>query len=255
MRIAVFADVHGNPYACRAVLDAIRQHEPLDGLVVAGDICLGGSDPGGVVDMLREAGADGVYGNTETYLYDPYRPPGDEAHLKKWDEVQATALWTLDRLSSEQLKWLRSLPFEQRYSPTVRPADDLLVVHANPRDIELMVYPPAEQQEELWGYVRQPDDDPELASALRDVTARAVAFGHFHYTFVRPWRDLILVDTGPCSLPGYDGDLRARYSLLDWNGSDWQIEQFFVPYDYNQEAAALRKSDMPYRQSSLDYFE
>lgn len=255
MRAAVFADVHGNPYACRAVLDAIKEQEPLNAVYAAGDLCLGGSDPGGVVDMLQEAGVEGVYGNTETYLYNPHNPPGDEAHLKKWAEVQATAFWTLDQLSTGQLRWLRSLPFEQRCSPTQSPADDLLVVHANPRDIELMIYPPAEVQDALWGRVRQPDDDPELTAVLQNVTARVVAFGHFHYTFVRRWRQLTLVDPGPCSLPGKDFDLRARYSLLTWDGGDWQIEQFFVPYDYHKEAEALRKSDMPFKQSSLNYFE
>ena len=56
MRIAVFADTHGNPYSTRAVLKAISDSGSFDAVVAAGDVCSGGSDPAACVDMLQAAG-------------------------------------------------------------------------------------------------------------------------------------------------------------------------------------------------------
>ena len=87
MRIAVFSDVHGNPYACKAVLDAIEREGAFDARIAAGDLCLGGSDPGACVDMLRAAGVIGVYGNTEIYILHPEQTPNDELHRNNWDAI------------------------------------------------------------------------------------------------------------------------------------------------------------------------
>lgn len=253
-RIAVFADVHGNPYACRAVLQAIRAEGEDVQIVAAGDLCLGGSDPALVVDLLRRAGAHAVFGNTETYLYNPGTPPTDELHRRMWPEIRPAIDWVRARLSADQFAWLEGLPFELRFSPAGSAPDDLLVVHANPRDVELMIYGPPEDQIALWGEVRQPDDDPDLSSALDGVQADVIAFGHFHRTSVRTWQKFTLVDVGPCSLPGIDHDPRARYTLFEQAGSGWQITHRFVTYDVQREEQALLDSSMPNKERFIAYF-
>jgi predicted phosphodiesterase len=254
MQIAVFSDLHGNPYACEAVLAHIRRKAAPDVVVSAGDNCLGGSDPARVVDLLMEAGVVGVYGNTETYLYAPDELPRDDHHRRMWDRVQPVAYWTLTQLGSARMDWLGRLPFSLRYAPTGNPADDLLVTHANPADVELMLYPAPQEQVRLWGDIRQPDDDPALAAAFAGLSARTVVFGHFHYTFERNWNGVRLVDVGACSLPGTDHDPRARWSLFTWRG-DWHVERFWVDYDAGLEIEALKRNDMPRREDFLRYFE
>ncbi len=88
--------------------------------------------------------------------------------------------------------------------------DDLLLVHANPRDVEGMIYPAEAEQARLWDEVRQPDEAPELQRSMDGVQARLIVFGHFHYMFQRSWREKLLVDVACCSLPGIDHDRRAR---------------------------------------------
>ena len=253
MRIAVFSDIHGNPYACQAVLEAARR-AGADRLVAAGDLCLGGSDPAGCVTMLQSAGVEAVYGNTEGYLRAPELEPPDELHRRKWPPIQAAAYWTLEQLAPAQRAWLAALPFELRFAPTGRPDDDLLVVHANPRDVETVICPPPDEQVRLWGAVRQPDDDPTLAAVLEGVTAGVVAFGHLHTVFLRRWQRLELACVAGCSLPGIDHDRRARFSLFTWDGQAWQIERRWVEYDAHQEIAALQASDLPSRDFFLRYF-
>jgi predicted phosphodiesterase len=255
MRIAVFSDLHGNPFACKAVLEAIEKVGPFDAVVAAGDLCLGGSDPAACVDMLRQAGVIGVYGNTETYILHPERTPNDDLHRNSWDSIQPVAYWVRAQLSDDQLAWLGALPFEQRFSPTGVPADDLLVVHANPKDIELMIYPAPEGQLALWGQVRQPDDHPDLVAVLEDVDVSTVVFGHFHTTFQRRWRGLNLVDVACCSMSSIDKDKRARYTVLTWNGDGWEVDPRWVEYDYRLEAVALQSSDIPDKKTFLRYLE
>ena len=173
MRLAIFSDVHGNPFACQAVLRAIAREGAFDAILAAGDLCLGGSDPAGCVEQLIEAGVQAVYGNTEQYLRFPDQIPPDELHRSMWNIVQPAAYWTLARLSSEQLSWIGGLPFERRFSPTSQPEDDLLVVHANPKDVEMMIYPSETEQLHIWGEVRQPDEAVELQQSLSGVAARA----------------------------------------------------------------------------------
>lgn len=255
MRIAIFSDLHGNSYACQAALQAMRREGKLDALVAAGDICLGGSDPAACVERLAEVGAAGVFGNTEEYLYHPEQMPGDELHRGKWLTIQPAAFWTRERLSPAQFGWLQSLPFELRFSPTGRPEDDLLVVHANPKNVELMIYPDAGGQEKLWGQVRQTDDDQALAESMQGLTAGVLAFGHFHHTFQRRWREHLLVDVACCSLPSIDRDWRARYTLFTWRPQGWQVEPRWVEYDARLELEALLRSDMPNKETFARYFD
>ena len=254
MRIIVFSDIHGNPYACRAVLDAIAYHGELDAIVIAGDLCLGGSDPAACIAMLLAAGVSGVYGNTDQYILHPEEPPKDDHHIKQWNTLYPVVRWARAQLSDHQFAWLQSLPFELRYSPDRNTAHDLLVVHANPKDVDLMIYPPVGEQQNLWGLVRQADDDPELSGVMEGVVASVVAFGHFHTTFQRRWQNLKLVDVACCSLPGVDHDPRARYTLFEWQREGWKIEHHWVDYDYRQELQALKNSAMPNKEFFFKYF-
>jgi len=118
-----------------------------------------------------------------------------------------------------------------------------------------MIYPPPQVQQKLWGYVRQPDDDPDLVAVLESISAGTVAFGHFHTVFQRRWRNLNLVDVAGCSLPGIDGDPRARYTVFTWNQKEWWVENHKVDYDYMSELEAVRVSNMPGKAFFLNYFD
>jgi hypothetical protein len=255
MRLAIFSDVHGNPYACEAVLRAIAQQGTFDAILAAGDLCLGGSDPAGCVEQLMEAGVQAVYGNTEQYLRSPDQTPPDELHRSIWNVIQPAAYWTLARLSSQQLGWVFGLPFERQFSPTGRSSDDLLLVHANPKDVEWMIYPSETEQLHLWGELRQPDEAAELQRSMSGVEARVIAFGHFHYMFQRPWHEKTLLGVACCSLPGIDHDRRARFSIFEWVKTKWTISQHWVEYEPEKEIAALLASDMPSRDNFLGYFD
>jgi predicted phosphodiesterase len=254
MRIAVFADIHGNPYATRAVLDAIAKNGLFDAVVMAGDVCSGGSDPAASVDMLQPADVQAVYGNADEFIFAPQKEPPDEIYRARWYETVQGSRWAAEKLGEDRVKWLRELPFELRFSPTENAQDDLLVVHANPKNVYAHVVPPEEIQIELNGEIFQPDDDPVLASLFEGVQAAVVAFGHFHYTFERFMYGMRLVNVSPCSFSAFDPDRRARYTVFAWDG-EWQVERKYVEYDYRQEGVALLAGDMPNREGRAKFFK
>lgn len=254
MRIAVFADIHGNPFATRAVLDVISEDGVFDAVVLAGDLCYGGSDPAGCVDMVREAGVFVVYGNTDEFIFAPDKKPPDKIHLDRWDEIVQASLWVREKLGAERLAWLEGLPFDLRYSPTDDPNDDLLVVHANPKNVHDFIGPSEEMQREGVGYIFQADDDPRLVELFEGALAAVVAFGHLHVTSERLWNGYRLVNVSPCSWSPQDPDRRARYTVFTWAG-EWQIERKYIDFDYRQEGLALLAGDMPNREWQAQFFE
>jgi hypothetical protein len=255
MRLAIFSDLHGNPFACQAVLCAIAREGAFDALLAAGDLCLGGSDPASCIEQLAAAGVQGVYGNTEQYLRFPDQTPPDELHRSMWPVILPAIFWTLDRLSLEHRQWLFALPFKRSFSPTDHPGDDLLLIHANPLDVEAMIYPSEPEQARLWGELRQPDAALDLQCCLGGVQAHLIVFGHFHYMFQRIWREKLLVDVACCSLPGIDHDQRARYTIVEWKQGGWVIVPRWVEYEAHKEIRALSASDMPAKENFLGYFD
>lgn len=254
MRIAVFADNHGNPYSTRAVLDAISGIGNYDAVVAAGDVCLGGSDPSACVDMLQASDIRVVYGNADEWIFRPPKEPPAEIYRARWNQSVLGSQWASDRLGDDRVNWLKELPFELRFSPTQNAQDDLLIVHANPKDSFTHILPPIEVQLKLFGSVRQSDNDHELKDMFDGVQAAVMAHGHFHYTFERFIDGIRLVNVSPCSYSHFDPDRRARYTVFTWDG-EWRVERRYVDYDFYQEWKALMASDMPGKETMVKFFE
>jgi predicted phosphodiesterase len=242
MEIAVFSDIHGNLTGLESILSDIKGHQP-DEVVVAGDLCMMGARPAECLELIRSRHFKVIYGNTDEWLLGRQKPP---PHLEQ------AAEWTADRLTKEARTWLAQLPFQIRFSPTGAPKGDLLIVHANPIDVNRIIFPPEEQQQALYGRVRQADN--ELGSILADTEAAVLAFGHLHIPSVRVWGKMKLVNISSVSLPG-DGDPRAKYSILTWNNGSWHIDQYHVSYDLEAEVDALHQNPIPGWEEAMQTLE
>jgi predicted phosphodiesterase len=232
VKLAVFSDVHGNLTGLEAVIVDIEQHQP-DEIVVAGDLCVMGPRPAECLEFIRARNLRAIYGNTDEWLLDRQEPP---------PRMKDPVRWTQGQLSAGARQWLAGLPFQLRYSPTDSAEDDLLIVHANPQDVNQIIFPPEAMQITLYGRVRQ--DDNELEPLLAELDAAVLAFGHLHIPNVRTWRGKTLANISSISLPG-DDDPRAKYAIFTWAGDQWQIEHHRVSYDLDAEAAELYKNPIP----------
>lgn len=232
MQIAIFSDVHGNLSALEAALADVERRHP-DLVVFAGDLCLFGPRPAECLRLVRQRGLPGVIGNTDAWLAGLGDAP---------DKHAASMAWTRARFAAGEVAWLGRLPFGLRVSPTPRAAEDLLIVHANPRNLDDIIFPSEADQIARWGQVRQPD--AELAPLLEGVAAAVVAYGHLHIPGIRPWGNLRLVNVASVNMPG-DEDGRAKYALLEWDSGQWQISHQRVAYDVAAEIAAFRAHRPP----------
>src|SRR5690242_6816110 len=209
MRIAIISDIHGNQVALEAVLDDFYRQPPVDHLVIAGDLCLNGPCPREVIEIIRGLNCAVLQGNVD---YEVVTQAPDKGAKKR-----NTAAWTREQIGPGGIDYLASLTLSHRIENPE--GSDLLVVHANPLNLEDAIFPYA------------PDSTLEhLLGGLEDDGIGAVAFGHLHIAYTRKWRNLFLVDVGSCGLPR-DEDLRASYAILSWQARSWVAEIRRVAYD------------------------
>ncbi len=241
MRIAVFSDVHGNLTALEAVLADIRMQAP-DMLLCAGDLAFAGPRVNECVSAVRESCHAVVYGNTEDWTLGRQAAP---------DALKERAEWTLAELSAEHRGWLSSLPFSHHIPApdSAESADALLLVHANPREVNTQLFAGVERQQELFGQVRQADT--EVLPILTDTAEGTILFGHQHIPALRTVGRWHLVNVSSVHMPA-DGDPRAKWALLDWRGGRWHAEHHYVPWNAAAEAAAYELSSMPGAQSAAE---
>lgn len=228
MRIAIFSDVHGNLTALEAVLADIATQQ-VDHLFFAGDLCLIGPRPAECLRRVQAAGIRSVYGNTDDWILRRQTPP---------ERVQALCDWTLAQLSDSEQAWLTAVPFSHR------PTNDLLIVHANPHDVNQLVFPPESEQQTRYGQVRQTDGElAALLAGTADTTA-VIAYGHLHIPSIRQINGLTLVNISSVNISG-DGDPRAKYGLLEWDGQQWHAQHRRVTWNAQAEIAAYRHAQPP----------
>jgi predicted phosphodiesterase len=227
VRIAVLSDVHGNLAALQAVALGLRQESPLDAVIVAGDHLLGGPRPAEVWRFLGEAGWTLVRGNEDESLAGrlPTPQPAGFRFARAYAEHHR---WAREQLEPRDLAEIGALPFEVRL-PT--PAGDLLVVHASPRSTT-----------DRFGGPHNTHD--EVAAAYEGTGAGAIAFGHWHASFVRPTPFSLLVNVASVGLP-LDRQPLAAYTLLTARATGWTIEQRRVPYDWREEERAAAERGLP----------
>jgi predicted phosphodiesterase len=221
MKIAVLSDIHGFSIALDRVLADIASVPGIGQIVIAGDLCEGGPDPAGVLRRIVELDAVVLQGNTDR----------DIANL---DRTSDAARFTIDRIGDDGLKYLRNLRFSYRISPprSNDPAQDLLVVHANPFDQDRHIPPDAGEH--------------ELRELIGDTQAAVIAFGHLHIAYVRDIGSTTLLDVSAVGNPK-DGDLRSKWGLVAWSEADasWSTTLRYVDYPLAETEAQIRDSGMP----------
>lgn len=210
MRIAIFADIHGNLPAFEAVLRHVRQQAP-DLVIIAGDIVIGAPDSVACWQLAQSLGCPIVRGNHERYLAYVGTAEGDPVWLSdqykpvQWAAAQFT---TAERAAVAALPLTLVLPI----------APDLLVVHATARsDRENL--PPAKA-------------DADIAAMFPTVQERWIVRGHDHIARTHLWRDKQIITVGSVGLP-IDGSTAAQYLLLDAMPHGWQAHHQAVDYDLN----------------------
>ena len=224
MRIAIISDVHGNLLALEAVLRDI-QHQGADLVLCGGDVALKGSRPSEVVDLLAARCAFTVKGNTDAYLTGEL-PPRNYGNPQHWKS--RLFRWTVEKLGEARIAGIKNYGFSYRVDGGAH--GDLLLVHANPHDMEAAMDPGA--------------PDAVLRHQTRDANAKVIAFGHLHVAYQRKLDDVLLVDVASVGNPR-DRDPRPAYGMFTLSDSGWKVELRRVDYPLMQAASDFRVQGVP----------
>jgi predicted phosphodiesterase len=222
MRIAIISDIHGNQLALEAALQDLANQPSIDQLVIAGDLCLNGPCPREVLTTVQELHCPVLQGNVDAEVV--------TAAPNKGEKKRSTAAWTREQIGQAGIDYLASLPASYRVPNPG--GSDLLVVHANPLNLEDAIFPNAS------------DGTLEHLLGGLDAGIGALAFGHLHIAYTRYWRGILLVDVGSCGIPR-DEDLRAAYGILSWQDNSWEAEIRRVDYDVRAVVKQIKASGMP----------
>jgi putative phosphoesterase len=222
MRIAVISDIHGNQVAFEAVLADLAQQPTVDEIVIAGDLCLNGPRPREILQMVQDLHCPVIQGNVDEQTVKP--------ELVKGEKKRSVIAWTREEIGEEGISYLKALPMQHLINNPE--GTDLLVVHANPLDMEAAIFPTT------------PDGKLEHLLGGLPHTIGALAFGHLHIAYTHRWRHILLVDAGSCGLPR-DKDPRASYAIIEWKDGVWQAEHQRIAYDVKEVIKQLKQSKIP----------
>ncbi len=210
---AIISDIHGNLHALEAVLENIKM-DNADRVICLGDLVGYGAYPNEVISLTREISDVILAGNhdhaavglTDITIFNQY--------------AFNAAVWTRDKLSDDNTRFLKQIPFTHSES-------DLIFAHATP------IYP------EKWLYVFSNTD----AADVMEQTEYGTAFiGHSHVPFDYRTRYGRLINVGSVGQPR-DGDPRAAYCLYDSDSGEARL--YRVEYDKVAAGDAIRDAGLP----------
>ena len=118
MRIGIFSDVHSNYSALRTVVDYCRG-AGVDRYICLGDVIGYGAEPNECCDLIRSISDVTLLGNHDAACIGVM----DTSYYYK--EARDALLWTRERLSQKNFRWLYSLPYSFHF-------DNLAFYHSAP---------------------------------------------------------------------------------------------------------------------------
>jgi predicted phosphodiesterase len=239
MRLAILADVHGNLPAVDAVLQDMHRQR-VDGIIVAGDFS-DGPDAPEVIRLLRSLDGWMIRGNRENYFL-AYRA-GHAPDTWRTSEQWAGFRWMYDHLDGETLDFAASLP-EQR-GIAVDGADAIRVAHGSPRGVSELLLPDGNATAmELYRQAGLPTiyhTLVTLSEVWSQVEELVLVCAHSHIAWQQRQAGRLALNPGSVGA-SINGDPRAHYALLTWQGDHWQGQQRAITYDLERARAAYHDS-------------
>lgn len=200
------SDIHGDRAALEAVLDETRRIH-LEGIVAAGDHCLGGPDPFGVWQRLLQLGATMVRGASDLAL-GTVRAGDVRPNSAREEARLLTFLRTQEALGEIVCRKLGELPVTAVVS--LEDTSGVMVMHGSPND-------------DLRGLL----DDEHLADEVACVAEDVLVVGASHRGFERRVANLLVINAGSVGMsPTRQRDSRTARAVLVQPFDDGVVRAF-----------------------------
>ncbi|MEN0643500.1 YfcE family phosphodiesterase [Alkalicoccobacillus gibsonii] len=225
MRLAFLSDIHGNATALEAVLNELNQQE-IDKIYILGDLCFRGPEPKRVLELIQGLNnAEVIKGNADEWLTDGFRDGDFPEEVKELLNEERN--WTLQRLSEEDLTYLKNLPTEL----VLDELDSIIhAFHATPSS--------------LYDVVNVDDTEAIENEIMQKDEADIYIYGHTHIPYVRSLHGKSVVNTGSVGLP-FDGHPLASYLVVDVEEGRHRFHLNRVPYNREHVVELYRQSAYP----------
>jgi putative phosphoesterase len=211
MRLAFLADIHSNLPALEAVRADLQKMAP-DRVYLLGDQINRCPWPNEVMALINSEGWPAIYGNHELVVLEL----GTEHAAPIFNDHKrfADLWWTREHLKPEYLAQIETLPAERRIELEGMP--HILLLHGLPDNPFEGFFPTLSNE--------------QIAQKLTGVDTSVVVSGHTHRPLARAVGKQWVFNPGSVGMP-YNGDPRAQYMLLDFDGVAWQPIFRQVEYD------------------------
>lgn len=244
MRLAIFSDIHGECFPLDKVLKDIQQ-QGIEELVCLGDALQGGSQPAETLSRLRELNCPIVMGNADAWMI-----TGTETEEKTSEKQREIREWSLKRLSAADVEFIRH--FHSTIEIYLGEGKKILCFHGSPRSFDDVILPST--------------PDESVRKFLSGFDATILAGGHTHTQQFRRLGNFWYINCGSVSL-AYNWELSnmetgqihvdpwADYAVVS-SGEGGSLGFTFrhVPYDVDELASIIRRSNRPYAEETLTIY-
>lgn len=241
MRYLIISDIHGNLEGLEAVLCAAEGR--YDQAVCCGDLVGYGPDPNPVTDWVRQNVVAVVRGNHDKACC------GIDGAEDFNPAARTAARWTQNRLSDENLTYLRNLPVGPVQLPdfqlvhgSVRDEDEYLFV---PQDA-VMDFPYLGHRLTFFGHTHRQGGFIRAATSHTRVRAVELHFreGPDSRELELDESDQYLLNPGSVGQPR-DGDSRAGFVIYTSDQGCGVVEYWRVPYDIERTQRKMIDAGLP----------
>ena len=213
MKLAFLSDIHGNYPALEAVL---KDLPAVDSIICSGDIVGYYPDVNEVCNAVRGIKMHVVRGNHDAYVCGGMAPAPEHRQTYRVD-------WTREQLSSDNFKWLASLPLEMDF---LFDGLRIKVRHASPWDEESYLYP----------------DSPQLAD-IKLEHDQMLCLGHTHHPLCSAAGAGMLLNPGSVGQPR-DWNPDASYAVFDTMSRAMEFRRVtYRVHDFQQRLRELGWED------------
>ena len=230
MRLGIFSDVHANIEAMSAVMEAFKSEE-IDQYYCLGDVVGYGASPNECADLVRETAAVTILGNHDAAV------AGRMDYSYYYEAARQALDLHASTLSSENLGWLKSLPYKHELECGVH------LCHGSPLRLEEFeyIFAPEQARECL-----------QIWDELGDITL--IGHSHLCKVFALTPGDVeelpasrftlregtkYIVSVGSVGQPR-DYDNRASYTIFDDATRTFEFKR--VEYDIESAASKIFQS-------------
>lgn len=232
MKYAVISDIHGNAPALRLAL-ADAQACGVDGFLLAGDYCVSAPWHNEVIELIRGLpNCHVIRGNNDVMSSYPEDDSGQ----------YAVARWCRSTLTTENRRWLDSLPDTLTISCEgctlhMAHSSEAFVgksLHTHFRSSALTRrFPdgPVSRAALLDAFHHTLREDTDFLSRIYTLDRGVNIFGHNHIQCHGDFDGRLFVNPGSCGNPLDCGEFCAPYTLLTIENGRCTVEERRIPYD------------------------